>query len=85
LRRLEYSALDSHWNASSHLASRSARRVPQTHVQDLTQSHDYRKRAAAIGKRLRRKGDAKSGCELLRRKRQALLALTDNEDWLAAV
>ena len=47
---------------------------------------DYRKRAAAIGKRLKHiaKNDKKRGRELLRRKQQALLALADNEDWLAA-
>ena len=45
---------------------------------------DYRKRAAAIGKRLKHvKSDKKHGVELLRRKQQALLALADNEDWLA--
>ena len=46
---------------------------------------DYRKRAAAIGKRLKHiaKNDKKRGRELLRRKQQALLALADNEDWLA--
>ena len=45
---------------------------------------DYRKRAAAMGKRLKHvKSDKKHGLELLRRKQQALLALADNEDWLA--
>ncbi len=44
---------------------------------------DYRKRAAAIGKRLGRVGDKKYGLELVRRKQQALLDLADNEDWLA--
>jgi hypothetical protein len=52
LRRLEYRALDSHWNAGSHLASRFARRVPQTHVQDLTQCRrlpQARRRRSASG------------------------------------
>ena len=44
---------------------------------------DYRKRAAAIGKRLGRKGERQHGLELLRRKEQALLDLADNEDWLS--
>ena len=46
-------------------------------------SADDRKRAAAIGKRLKHvKSDKKWGVELLRRKQQALLDLADNEDWL---
>ena len=60
LRRLEYSALDSHWNAGSHLASLFARRVPQTAMSKTPPSaDDYRKRDGAVGKRLRRQGRRK--------------------------
>ena len=59
--------------------------LPQTDAMTKTPSSadDYRKRAAAIGKRLGRVGDKKYGLKLVRRKQQALLDLADNEDWLA--
>ena len=82
----EYSALDRHWNAGSQFASFSLVALPQADAlsKTLPIADDYRKRAAAIGKRLKHvKSDKKHGLGLLRRKQQALLALADNEDWLA--
>ena len=57
LHRFEYSALDSHWNAGSQFAEPFPLvALPQADAMSKTppSADDYRKRAAAIGKRLKR-------------------------------